>query len=222
MFPMAGMVRMYAPNGAEVYLPFDPARAEQLLLQYEAQGLRPLPPAEHEREIRVRIGAFVVRSQINSDRTTTPVVDLYFRQQGGYIDRLRSTRVYLNTPRDVEAFERAFGVSLKSIPVYDADTPLERGKRPERDKRYVQYPRFPVFAVLQLNPQHGKKENAPKYRFLRWERLPVRGGGQKSGNGQSGSGGAGEQKPAPQKPAPKAQKQAPPPPPTNVPPRRAL
>jgi len=168
MFNGKGFVKMYAPNGAEVYLPFDPARIRRLMAEYERQGLTPTPPNEYERERRDRVGAFVVRSHINGDGSETPVVDVYIRHRNGYTDRLRSLRVYLNTDRDRSKFEAAFGVSLDAIEIYSNDKPLERGKRPDQEK-YIYQPQHPVWVIWRLNPASEKDENAPKRLFVRWE-----------------------------------------------------
>jgi len=168
MFNGKGFVKMYAPNGAEVFLPFDPARVRQLMAEYERQGLTPVAPDEYERERRDRVGAFVVRSHINGDGSETPVVDIYIRHRNGYTDRLRSMRVYLNTDRDVERFEAAFGVALDAIEIYDGGTPIERGKRPGQEK-YIYQPQHPVWVIWRLNPASEKDENAPKRLFVRWE-----------------------------------------------------
>jgi len=167
MFTDKGLIKMYAPNGAEVYLPFDPANTNALVL-YEQEGLSPLPPGEYERERRSQIGAFVVRSHVNPDGSETPVVDLYFRHRNGYTDRLRSMRVYLNTDRDIERFQAAFGVRLDGLNIYDGDTPIERGKRPQQE-RFVYEPSRPVWVVWRLNPASKNDEQAPKRLFVRWE-----------------------------------------------------
>lgn len=169
MFNARGFVKMYAPNGAEVYLPFDPTNANNMLALYEQQGLSPTPLNEYERERRSQVGAFVVRSHINPDGSETPVVDVYFRHRNGYTDRLRSMRVYLNTSRDRAGFEAVFGVSLGALNIYDGDTPIERGKRPQQEK-FVYEPSYPVWVVWRLNPASENNEQAPKRLFIRWER----------------------------------------------------
>ena len=170
MFNKQGFVKMYAPNGAEVYLPFDPANARQLLAQYEQQGMSPVSLTEYDRERRSRVGAFVVRLHINGDGSETPVVDIYFRHRNGYTDRLRSMRVYLNTERDITRFETAFGVSLQSLPFYENDTPIDRNKVRPGQEQYIRYPACPVWVVWRLNPASENDEQATKRLFIRWER----------------------------------------------------
>ncbi len=165
-------VKMYAPNGAEVVwlvsVEGGPAEAMEIAAALERAGLFPTPPTEEERERRSRVGAFVVRSHINGDGSETPVVDVYFRHRNGYTDRLRSMRVYLNTPRDRKDFERAFGVRLDALNIYDGDTPIERGKRPQQE-RFVYAPAHDVWAVWRINPASTTDEKAPKRLFVRWE-----------------------------------------------------
>lgn len=164
-----GLVKLYAPNGAEVYLPFDPNNI-RLLALYEQQGLSPVPPSEYERERRTQVGAFVVRLHINGDGSETPVVDVYFRHRNGYTDRLRSMRVYLNTERDINHFENAFGVSLNSLTFYDSDTPIDRNRVRPGQEKFIHRPACPVWVVWRLNPASENDEQAPKRLFVRWER----------------------------------------------------
>ena len=163
-------VRMYAPNGAEVLVSVNggPENVADVAAALERAGLYPTPPTEEERERRSRVGAFVVRSHINGDGSETPVVDVYFRHRNGYTDRLRSMRVYLNSQRDREEFERAFGVRLEALHIYDGDTPIERGKRPQQD-RFVYRPAHSVWVVWRLNPASATDDKAPKRLFVRWE-----------------------------------------------------
>ena len=171
MFGSKGLVKMYAPNGAEVYLPFDPTNANNILALYEQQGLSPTPLNEYERERRSQVGAFVVRSHINPDGSETPVVDVYFRHRNGYVDRLRSMRVYLNTERDVQQFQSAFGVRLDALAFWPGNTPPDRGRmKAEDEKKYIHRPRHRVWVVWRLNPASESDEQAPKRLFVRWER----------------------------------------------------
>ncbi len=171
MFNARGFVKMYAPNGAEVYLPFDPTSANNMLALYEQQGLSPVPLGEHERERRSQVGAFVVRSHINPDGSETPVVDVYFRHRNGWVDRLRSMRVYLNTERDVQQFQSAFGVRLDALAFWPGNTPPDRGRmKAEDEKKYIHRPRHRVWVVWRLNPASESDEQAPKRLFVRWER----------------------------------------------------
>ena len=171
MFGSKGLVKMYAPNGAEVYLPFDPTNANNMLALYEQQGLSPTPLNEYERERRSQVGAFVVRSHINPDGSETPVADVYFRHRNGYVDRLRSMRVYLNTERDVQQFQSAFGVRLDALAFWPGNTPPDRGRmKAEDEKKYIHRPRHRVWVVWRLNPASENDEQAPKRLFVRWQR----------------------------------------------------
>jgi len=164
-----GFIKMFAPNGAEVYLPFDPTRARRLLAEYERQGLTPTPPGEYERERRDEVGAYVVRLHVNGDGSETPVVDVYFRHRNGWVDKLRSMRVYLNTDYDRKAFERAFRVSLETLEFYDNATPIDRGKVRPGQEKYIHMPSCPTWVIWRLNPASESDEQAPKRLFVRWE-----------------------------------------------------
>ncbi len=169
-------IRMYAPNGAEVLVSVEtdgnPVVAMEAAAALERMGLRPTPPNEFERERRSQLGCFVLRMHDNGDDTETPVVDIYLKHANGYVDRHRSMRVYLNSQQDMNRFEEAVGMSLDDIPVYDSDTPLERGRRPQRDEQYVVWPKRKVWVVWRLNPASQEDEKAPKRLFVRWEWEP--------------------------------------------------
>ncbi len=165
-----GFMELYAPNGAKVYMPVNPDRLRQQMVQYAAAGLLVEPPSPEERELLFNIGAYVVRLHTNDDGSETPVVDLYFRHANGFFDRKRSTRVYLNNDYDVRAFERAFVVSLDGLEFYSGQ-PITRGKNPALDHFVHLVPRGRVWGVFRPNPnfQSGGSEGAPKYYFVRWE-----------------------------------------------------
>ena len=170
MFNGNGVMELFAPNGAKVYMPISPDRLRQQMVQYAAAGLLVEPPSPEERELLFNIGAFVIRLHINDNGSETPVVDLYFRHANGFFDRKRSTRVYLNNGYDVRSFERAFAVSLDGLEFYSGQ-PITRGKNPDLDHFVHLVPRGRVWGVFRPNPnfQSGGSEGAPKYYFVRWE-----------------------------------------------------
>ena len=162
-------LRAFTPNGAEAWVTLksgvNPADAAALL---ERMGLLPVPPDEFQRERRNEIGALVLRYHGEPDGDEVPVLDLYFRHSGGYVDRFRSMVVYLDRPEQREEIERLLGVPLDQLPFYDADTPLIRGEKPQRDNKCVVWVRG-LWAVWRLNPASEEDDRAKKRLFLRWE-----------------------------------------------------
>jgi len=104
------------------------------------------------------------RSKANSDGTVTPIIDVYC---GG---NFKVVGIYLNTLDDQEAFCDAFGIMLNSIPLWEGDASIERGKNADRDKKYV-VPVSGVDVIYKLNPKwegDDDKKHA-KRMFVRWE-----------------------------------------------------
>lgn len=174
----SGWVKLFHPSSAQVTIPL---RLDKPILVTEAQALMEsvtsllqagfsvdapgLEDGEHVEEI----GFVVRRSKANADGTETPVVDLYpsrgnFRQLGKY----------LNNEADIQAFETACGVGLKSLPLYEGDNSIERSKSPKLDK-YVVALKLPVKVVWKLNPRYegeNDKKNSKRL-FVRWDSLPA-------------------------------------------------
>lgn len=164
----AVVVRMYAPNGAEIRVSLkqgvDPTVATARL---ERMGLFLIPPDEFQRERRAQVGALVLRYH-GGPEDEVPVLDVYFRHPGGYVDRFRSMVVYLDHSWQREEIEKILGISLDQLPSYNADAPLIRGERPDRDARYVVRVQG-LWAVWRLNPASEEGDRVKKRLFLRWE-----------------------------------------------------
>ena len=173
----SGWVKLFHPSSAQVTIPL---RLDKPILVAEAQALMEsvtnllqagfsvdapgLEDGEHVEEI----GFVVRRAKANADGTETPVVDLYpsrgnFRQLGKY----------LNNEADIQSFETACGVGLKSLPLYEGDNSIERSKNPKLDK-YVVALKHPVKVVWKLNPKYegGNDKRNSKRLFVRWDAFP--------------------------------------------------
>ena len=168
-----GWVKLFHPSSAQVTIPL---RLDKPILVAEAQALMAsvtsllqagfsvdapgLEDGEHVEEI----GFAVRRSKVNSDETETPVVDLY-PARGNF----RLLAKYLNAEADVREFESACGVTLVTLPLYEGDNSIERGKNPKMDK-YVIALKHPVKVVWKLNPKYegeNDKKNSKRV-FVRW------------------------------------------------------
>ena len=104
-------------------------------------------------------------SKANSDSTTTPIIDVYCN------GNFKVVGIYLNTLDDQEAFFDAFGIGLNTIPLWEGDASIERGKNADRDKKYI-VPVSGVDVIYKLNPKwegDDDKKHA-KRMFVRWEK----------------------------------------------------
>jgi len=175
-----GWVKLFHPSSAQVTIPLF---LDKPILVAEAQALMAsitsllqagfsvdipgLEDGEHEEEM----GFVVRRAKVNTDETETPVVDLYPVNAN-----FRRVAKYLNEATDVREFEVACGLSLASLPLYEGDNTIERGKNPKMEK-YVVALKRPVKVVWKLNPRYegeNDKKN-PKRLFVRWSGLPGNG-----------------------------------------------
>ena len=173
-----GWVKLFHPSSAQVTIPLF---LDKPILVVEAQSLMAsvnsllqagfsvdvpgLEDGEHVEEI----GFMVRRSKANADGTETPVVDIY-PSRGNF----RLLGKYLNNEADIQAFETACSVNLNSMPLYEGDNSIERGKNTKLDK-YVITLRHPVKVVWKLNPKYEgdqDKKNSKRL-FVRWDSLPA-------------------------------------------------
>lgn len=175
-----GWVKLFHPSSAQVTIPLF---LDKPILVAEAQALMAsvtsllqagfsvdapgLEDGEHEEEM----GFVVRRAKVNADESETPVVDLYPVNAN-----FRRVAKYLNEEADVREFETACGLSLASLPLYEGDNTIERGKNPKMEK-YVVALKRPVKVVWKYNPRYegeNDKKN-PKRLFVRWSGLPANG-----------------------------------------------
>lgn len=174
----SGWVKLFHPSSAQVTIPL---RLDKPILVAEAQALMEsvtsllqagfsvdapgLEDGEHVEEI----GFVVRRSKANTDGTETPVVDLY-PARGNF----RLLGKYLNNEADIQAFESACGLRLATLPLYEGDNSIERGKNPKMDK-YVVALKRPVKVIWKLNPKYegeNDKKNSKRL-FVRWADQPA-------------------------------------------------
>lgn len=168
-----GWVKLFHPSNAQVTIPLS---LDKPILVAEAQALMAsvtsllqagfsvdmpgLEEGEHEEEM----GFVVRRAKVNADETETPVVDLYPVNAN-----FRRLAKYLNDEAGVREFEAACGLSLASLPLYEGDNTIERGKNPKMEKYVVALTR-PVKIVWKYNPRYegeNDKKNLKRI-FVRW------------------------------------------------------
>ncbi len=182
-----GWTKLYHPCGAQVTLPVpvsDPAAGLTAVSAYLSAGWLVNAPGLEDGERVDDIGFVVKRVKANDDGSETPVIDLYPPRAN-----FRILGVYLNTPDDVKAFESTCGVKLASLPLYEGDNAIERGKGPKTDKYVVSLPR-PVKAVFKANPKWEGDEDKkhPKRLFVRWGNSAPAGNGQPAAEQKAANG----------------------------------
>lgn len=177
-----GWVKLFHPSSAQVTVhlfldkPILVAEAQALMASVTSllqAGFSVDAPGLEDGEHIEEIGFVVRRSKVNNDETETPVVDLY-PARGNF----RLLAKYLNSEADLREFETACGVALSTLPLYEGDNSIERGKNPKMDK-YVVALKHPVKVVWKLNPKYegeNDKKNSKRL-FVRWANLPAAGEG---------------------------------------------
>ena len=173
-----GWVRLYHPSAAQVTIPLhldnpiSEADARTLLASVAnliTAGFAVDAPGLEDGEHIEEIGFIVRRSKANTDGSETPVVDLY-PLHGNF----RLLGKYMNNEADLNEFEAACGVQLTSLPMYEGDNTIERGKNPKMEKYVIPLKR-PVKVIWKLNPRYegeNDKKNAKRI-FVRWDNIPV-------------------------------------------------
>lgn len=104
------------------------------------------------------------RMKTNTDSSSTPIVDVYCN------GNFKVLGIYLNTLDDIDAFNNTFGIGLNSIPLWEGDSSIERGKSADRDKKYI-VAVSGVDVVYKKNPKWEGDEDKKhsKRMFVRWE-----------------------------------------------------
>lgn len=168
-----GWVKLFHSSGAQVTIPLsldNPITSEQATALNQsvttliAAGLSVSPESLELGEQIIDISAVVRRSKTEGDGSDTPVLDLYF-PRGNF----RWVSKYVNSPDDIAAFEAATGLKLSALPVFDGN-PIELGKKPKVDERFVIHMKAPAKLVWKPNQRYEGPEDKknPKRLFVRW------------------------------------------------------
>jgi len=170
---VCGWAKVYHPSGLQVTIPLPlenaltPASAKAMLDSVStlltAGFLVNAPGLEDGEKVETIVGV-VRRAKANDDGSETPVIDLYPDRAN-----FRILGIYLNNEQDIQAFEKAVGVKLRDLPLYEGDNAIERGKGQKTDK-YVVAIKQPLKVVFKANPKWEGDEDKkhPKRVFLRW------------------------------------------------------
>lgn len=180
-----GWVKLFHPSGAQVTLPLLPGISEEYakeipkvlfdqVSRFVESGFTVNAPGLEEGEQSEEVGA-VLRSNFEKDGEITPVVLLYSSN-----DKLEWAilKVYLNKDDDVAAFQKASGLRLNDLPIYDGSDKLKWDDSQKAKKYIIRAPR-PFKVVVKSNPNYKEEERAaavakggtytkPKRIFVRW------------------------------------------------------
>lgn len=161
--PLAGGIQVTLP------LPVSPEKAKEIfgsLSHYLQAGFMANQAGLEDGETREPVTCIARRQKKNNDDTISPIIDVY-TSNGNF----RTISIYLDKTDDIDEYFRAVQVPLKSISLFDGDSPIERGKNPDRDKKYI-VPVSGLEVVYKRNPKWEGDEDKkhPKRLFVRWER----------------------------------------------------
>jgi hypothetical protein len=170
-----GWMKLYHPNSGGVQctlpVPVDSLSVDQakgLFLSVErllTAGFQICPVGLMEGETREAVTHLARRAKANQDGGMTPILDVYC---GG---NFKTLHLYLNTAQEITSFSEAFSLKLAGIPLWEGDTPIERGKSSDWDNKYI-LPVTGVDVVYKPNPKWEGEEDRrhAKRAFVRWER----------------------------------------------------
>lgn len=197
-----GWMKLWTPSGVQVTLPVPTHSPGSPDINYGmafaavqnaiTAGFLVDAPGLESGETVKQVG-YVVRRSKDGRNGEVSVIDLYEASDGMNFSFLS---VYLNTPEDVTAFQRASGMIVMSIPLYIGDNKIERGKKRELDRLVTRVPR-PFGVVYAANPKFNKTEadaaklagkpyKYPSRKFVRWSDQPATTTQTKDGTSSSG------------------------------------
>jgi hypothetical protein len=174
--PQTGYAKLYHPRGPLVSLPVppDPKEAFDHIAKCLDVGWLVVAPGLEAGEQKDEVG-YIVRGSHESNGEVTPTLLLYSTNEGLAFPFLK---VYLNSDKDLDAFEHASGMRLDDFKEYvGADKP-ERGKSGKTDAFIVRVKK-PFGVVFKSNPKYkdSDREAAEKAKqvykvarrlFVRW------------------------------------------------------
>lgn len=176
-----GWVKLYHPSGALVTFPLDlniQLTQDQAVTVFSSvsnlleQKFTVYQPGLDDGEKLVEIGYIVRKSKSHAEEGETPVMDLY-----PVTGNFRHLAKYLNTPEDVAVFEALIGRKIETLPLWEGDNAIERGKSPKTD-RYVTKLDKPIKVVWKINPRYDPEETdikkkKPRRLFVRYAEPPT-------------------------------------------------
>jgi hypothetical protein len=180
--PLCGWVKLWHPRGVLVTLPVPHGSAAGMLNEvtsmFDAGWLASAPGVEPGEETE-EIGAAVKREKENRDKSTSLVMDLYAVNEAVQHPVLT---IYLDSEADEAVFERATGLRLGGMPLYEGTNKIKRGENSKLDKKVCKCHR-PAKVAFVPNPKYNEEEDkrhraagtvygVPKRKFARWLDVP--------------------------------------------------
>lgn len=182
-----GWVKMYHPTGALVTLPvfgqwkekvkgWDYAAAFSAVSDAVAVGFTVNAPGLEVGEQREEIGYVLRREKENKDKSLTPLIDLYSKNDAVQYKVLSE---YLNNDEAIAEFESVSGFHIANLKVFPGAAALKRDGSKTANDYIAKAPR-PFAVVMKANPKYDEKEaeafaarketyKVPKRIFVRWE-----------------------------------------------------
>lgn len=171
---LSGFVKLYHSSGVQVNLPVpfgvtipqDVAKSMFATVDnYLLAGWAADVSGLEQGETLEKVSHICRREKRNEDGTFSQLIDVY---TGG---NFRTVCVYHDDNDDLETFKAAFGYPVTDVPLYDGDVPIERGKNPDKDKKYVRAVSG-ISVVWKPNPKYegDNDKKHPKRIFVRWDR----------------------------------------------------
>lgn len=170
-------VKLYHKSGALVTLPVpcSVANLDCYVAAYAAvsgaieAGFTVNMPGLEAGEEKEQVGYVLRREKQNADHSVTPIIDLYSPNDAV---KFKVFSVYLNRDEDVEAFEKASGLSLDQLRVFPGTAAPERGANRQSDSFICKVNTFAV--ILKPNPKWNPDEKdatkkKPRRLFVRWD-----------------------------------------------------
>lgn len=174
MEALSGWIKLYHPGsgGVQCTLPVPAAPLTEVQARGLFESVQSLIGAGFlvnqtgllEGERRETVSHLAHRRKQNPDGSSIAILDVYC---GG---NWKVLHLYMNKSQDLDRFTQVFGLMLSDIPLWQGEAPLERGKDPETDSRYI-LPVKGVEVVYRTNPRWEGEEDKkhPKRLFIRWE-----------------------------------------------------
>jgi hypothetical protein len=192
-----GWVKLFTPEGALVTIPIDPLltiskqEGASLLTSVSnliAAGFSVREPGLEEGEASLE-AAFVARRTAGDK---TPIIDFFAPHVRA---EKKVIHVYLNTPEDVAAFEKATGLKVSAIPEWDGDLAITKAHA--KAQKYIVKLPHPVRIVYEISQKWAEwnalpQETRPKKEPMKKVLIRYEGNGHNPAqNGTGGAQGAG-------------------------------
>lgn len=157
-------IKAYTTDGFQVSLTLPALTVSDAMRHLDdvrAAGLLTMMPEAVQGELIETITMCVRRETVNKNDDTVPVIDCYFN--GG---KFKWVTIYLDDRDQLEEFEQHSGLTVRSMPLYASQAPLQAGERATAKFEIACRP----FVAVKV-PHREKEVNGTKqmtYKFARY------------------------------------------------------